>query len=241
MFSIIDTNYDVTPRLSRFVAAGTESFGRYIARGLEGEAKVIKPAEAKAIAAVNKRVFLIYEGGAKEATLGAARGRENGLWALAYAKTLGAPKGAAIYLTVDFDAGPADILAIVDYFRAFGEALGGYYTLGAYASGYVCSTLFSRGLIKYRWLTMSSGFRGSKDALSNGNYELRQLTDREVAGLDVDPDTTHVANGDFGDFVPFAIPADATDSVIVPQIAPNDTATTWHVPGLSWLLGYFHK
>lgn len=211
---IIDTNNNVTTRLAAFKRAGVTSIGRYIASGLENEEKVIKPAEAKAIAAAGLRLFLIYEINGKPD--GAADGKRDGEFALAWAKTLGAPKGAAIYYTVDYDASPADLMGIIEAFTAFKEALQGYYEVGCYGSGYICDQLDKRGLIKYRWLTMSEGFRGSRDAVAKGQYDMRQLIDRKVAGLDVDPDELHTAKADFGDFVPFALPSGATAIVQAP-------------------------
>ena len=198
---IIDSNINLTKRIPDLKKAGVASVGRYIAAGLVREEKVIKPLEAKAIADAGLRLFLIYERNGRP--YGAEEGKRDGAFALEYAKTIGAPKGAAIYYTVDYDAGPGELTGIVNAFAAFKEALQGYYEVGAYASGFVCNHLHGRGFAKYRWLTMSMGFRGSREARANGEYELCQLINKKVGGIDVDPDVVHGANGEFGDFVPF--------------------------------------
>lgn len=247
--SIIDTNNNTFNRLGAFKRAGVTIFGRYISRGDTGEEKVIKPGEAKAIADAGCQLFLIYESTAMESLNGAVAGKLDGEFALSWARRVGAPQGAAIYATVDFDASTHQIASIVDYFAAFKDALQGYYTLGAYSSGYVCGVLYTHGLIKWRWLTMSSGFQGSRQALDTGAYELRQAVDKTIAGVDVDPDSVnvHLANGYFGQFTPFAssdaetvdLDAQPVSGVVVPMMAPNDTASTWTIPGMSWIKSLF--
>ena len=242
---IIDSNNNTVAHLGAFKRAGVTSIGRYIAAGLEHEQKVIKPSEAKAIADAGLRLFLIYESTAKRSLEGSEAGQYDGVFALGWAKSVGAQKGDAIYATVDFDASPSELFDVLNYFSAFKDALGGYFELGAYASGYVCDELYSRGIIKYRWLTMSLGFRGSRDSARAGRYELVQQVDRKIAGLDVDPDRTHDPLRDFGDFVPFAMSVVESDAfvppsnVVVPVIAPSDTSSTWNVHPIRWLTSFF--
>jgi hypothetical protein len=221
---ILDTNHNVTVRLPALKAAGVTSIGRYIGYGLEAEDKVIKPAEARAIAAAGMRLFLIYEISGKP--MGAAVGARDGAYAASYAVTLGAPTTACLFYAVDYDAPPADIPSLSAAFKAFGAAVRPKYRVGGYCSGYVCSQLFAAGLIDKRWLTCSTGFTGSKQALAAGAYDLAQSLPAKVGGLDTDPDRLHVANGEFGDFVPFSPDAPS----IVPPAAPE-----------SWLASFKRK
>lgn len=204
--AILDTNRNTYGHYDALKAAGVKTVIRYIAAGLTAEEKVIKPGEAKAIADAGLRLGLVYEIGGKPS--GPSVGARDGQFALAYAPTVGAPAGAIIWYTVDYDAGLADLSGIVLAFQAFRSALQGKYRVGAYASGWVCAQLKARGLIDARWLTDSMGFRGSRDAKAAGDYELIQALPANIAGLDTDPDTAHVdVNGnvaDIGDFVPFA-------------------------------------
>jgi hypothetical protein len=147
---------------------------------------------------------LIYEIGARTAAGGAALGARDGAYALDYAKKLGMPQGSAIFPCADFDAQPGDYPAIASYIKAFGAAVMPYLRMGIYANGYTCGRLKADNLIELRWLTCSKGFLGTKDAIAKGEYDILQSLPTPVAGLDTDPDTLHVANGDFGSRVPFA-------------------------------------
>jgi hypothetical protein len=223
MITIFDTDQNVTPKLPALKALGITDIGRYVAFGLEGEPKVIKPAEAHAIADAGMRLFLINEIGTHTMN-GAVNGKRDGAYVLDYAKNkLGMPEGTAIFPCADYDARAGDYPAISAYAAAF-RAAAGYLRLGAYANGYTCNRLKSDGLIELRWLTCSTGFAGTKDAIARHQYEILQALPTKVDGLDTDPDTLNVANGDFGSRVPFApSPPTAPAAPVVaqhPSIAP---------------------
>lgn len=209
MPAILDTNRNTFGHYDALKAAGVKTVIRYIAAGLTGEEKVIKPGEAHAIADAGLRLGLVYEIGGKPS--GTLVGQRDGAFALNYAPTVGAPPGAIIWYTVDYDAGPNDLPGIKAAFAAFKAALNGKYRVGAYASGWVCGVLKADGLIDARWLTDSMGFRGSRQAAAAGDYELLQALPHTIAGLDTDPDAEHIGvdgkTADIGDFVPFATAA----------------------------------
>lgn len=233
-----DADVNVYSEISKLKAQGVTHVGRYISPATSEE-KVIKPGEAHALADAGIKLFLIYEQWGRPS--GTAQGRRDGAFALKWAKLVGAPQGAAIYYTVDYDAGPGDLPGIVEAFTGFKAALGGYFKIGAYASGYICNELKARGLIDYRWLTMSGGFRGTHEAIASGAYELRQLLDKTVCGMDVDPDVARV--NDFGAFLPFAVavvaPASMPAMIVVkkstPVFVPPPKPTV-----MGWLRGLFH-
>lgn len=211
MPDILDTNRNTFGHYDALKAAGVKTIIRYIAAGLAGEEKVIKPGEARAIAAAGLRLGLVYEIGGKPS--GAAVGQRDGAYARNYAPTVGAPAGAIIWYTVDFDAGPSQYDGIKAAFAAFKAALEApspapTYRVGAYASGYICDRLKADGLIDGRWLTDSMGFRGTRDSIAAGRFELKQALPHVIAGLDTDPDAVHMGvdgtAADIGDFVPFA-------------------------------------
>lgn len=208
---IIDTNNNTTAALGNLLSAGIGTVIRYIAAGLVGNEKVIKPAEARAIAKAGMRLGLVYEIGGKPS--GSAIGKRDGDFSRSYAPTVGAPQGSVIWYAVDYDAGPLDYPGIKSAFLAFKAALGGYYLLGCYASGYIADRLTEDGAIDkiagvpLIWLTDSMGFRGSRVSAGAGRYVLLQGLPRRTATLDTDPDALNARLADVkidyvGDFVP---------------------------------------
>src|SRR4029077_21213702 len=89
MTTIIDTNHDVTAKPLALQAAGITTIGRYLNRLDPGEEKVIKPAEANAIAATGLRLFLIFEIGGRPS--GGPQGDLDGRGGARYSPTVGAP------------------------------------------------------------------------------------------------------------------------------------------------------
>lgn len=206
---IIDTDEPVSAtQAARLKTQGIDCVGRYLNRHNPNGSKVIKPAEARVFAAAGLRLFLIYEFDGHPS--GSGQGAFDGEYCAEYAPTIGAPAdgSAVIAYTVDYDAPESHMPGITAAFQAFGRALLPKFQVGAYASGAVCAELYAAKLITFRWLTMSGGFRGSREALAAGAYEMRQYLPREISGLDTDPDDTHVANAPVG-FIPFAAPESA--------------------------------
>lgn len=198
---IIDTDDDTTHRIPRLKAAGITTVIRYLARGRTW--KTISVGEAKALAAAGIKLGLVFETTGKPH--GSAEGAVDGEWAVRGAREAGAPQGAIIWYAVDYDPSPSDMTGVENAFRAFRqEVKAAGYRVGAYASGYCNGILKSKGLIDMRWLTQSLGFRGTRTAIKAKDYELLQLLPKTVAGLDADPDRPLTADGDIGDFLPFA-------------------------------------
>ena len=86
---------------------------------------------------------------------------------------------------------------------AFSEEAGGNpaYRVGAYGSGFVCTSLTDKNLIELTWLAMSRGFRGTKDALDEGRYQLCQKAPpKNLCGLGVDYNEKNPEISEFGDF-----------------------------------------
>lgn len=211
---IIDTPVVVTEKLPALKAAGVGAIGRYLNRRNPHEAKVIQPAEARAFAAIGMPLFPIYEFDGRPS--GAAEGAADAAYCKAVLPALGMPDDAAIYATVDYDAAPVDLPGILAYFRAFRAP--GVYRTGGYGSGYVCGQLLAGLAIdRLRWLACSGGYRGSREALAAGDYEMAQHLAPKLDGLDVDVSVLRSPGLDFGARVPFApTPAPAP----VAQAAP---------------------
>jgi hypothetical protein len=200
MTAIIDTNHDVTAQLAALKAAGITTIGRYLNRIDPAEEKVIKPAEAQAIAAAGLRLFLIFEIGGTPS--GSAQGNLDGAWTASYVPTVGAPAGAAVYYAVDFDAQTADMPGILAAFQTFATAVvAAGYRVGVYGSGDVCTAVTGAGYATLPMLSCSDRWSGSGAYEASKAWVLLQHKPQTICGIDCDPNDS---NGDFGAFVPFA-------------------------------------
>lgn len=215
---ILDTPNNVVGHFDRLRAAGFDIVIRYLAP-FAGSWKVVQAREAHAIAEAGFKLVLVFEGNGRAS--GAMVGTRDGRAALSQAKAAGAPKGAVIYYTEDYDPDPSEFAGIIAAFKAFRDALGGQYRVGAYCSGALALALRKAGAIDETkdattgetlpliWITQSLGFRGSRAYLNSGEpFVMFQLLPGKVGGLDEDPDITwhNYLNEtvDIGAFVPFA-------------------------------------
>jgi hypothetical protein len=212
MTAIIDTNCDVTAQLPALNAAGVTAIGRYLNRLDPGEEKVVKPDEARAIAAAGLRLFLVFEIGGRPN--GSAQGHLDGRWSAKYMRTIGAPAGAAIYYAVDYDAQADNMPGILAAFATFHAAVvDAGYRVGVYGSGAVCTAVTAAGFATLSWLSGSVDWSGSQSYAASRQWALLQYTPQTLCGIDCDTD---VANGDFGAFTPFAAPLAGTAPYSVP-------------------------
>lgn len=207
MTSIIDTNLDTTPHLSALKAAGVQTIIRYLSPINPAGVKCIKPKEARAIAQAGLRLALVCEGWGDFAhgAISAGAGARDGAWCAKYAPAVGAPAGACIYFAVDTDANAGQINKLVlPYFNSVAAAFAAAtpnYRCGVYGCGNVCAGVIESGLANLAWLSCSLGWNGSRAYLAANKWALRQHVPATIAGIDCDPDD---ANGDIGDFRPFA-------------------------------------
>jgi hypothetical protein len=95
-------------------------------------------------------------------TEGAAAGKADGGADLAFWKTMGLARGAAIY--VSWDAAPVKSKwKYVDaYFKAYRNALDGYYKVGCYAGTPYLRHAFAKKLIDYGWRPNASSWSNDK-------------------------------------------------------------------------------
>jgi hypothetical protein len=200
MTSIIDTDRDVTDQVQELKAVGIASIGRYLDCVDPDEAKVVKPDEALAIAGARLRLFLIYEIGGTPS--GSEQGNQDGVWTADYMPTVGAPPGAAVYYAVDYDAQAADMPGILQAFQAFqAPVVAAGFRVGVYGSGDVCSAVISAGYATLSMLSCSTGWSGYDSYKASNQWALLQCLSQPIRDVPCDTD---VANGDFGDFLPFA-------------------------------------
>jgi hypothetical protein len=209
MYTIIDTNHDTASHLAVLKAEGVKTIIRYLSPINPNGEKCVKPDEAHAIAAAGMKLALVCEGWGDFAHGGisAGAGERDGAWCAEYALTVGALPNSAIYFAVDVDASPNQINKLVlPYFAAINAAfmaVSSKFRVGVYGSGAVCGavTIFQPSLAALSWLSCSLGWSESRNYLAFNKWALRQHLPTTLADIDCDPDE---ANGDIGDFVPFA-------------------------------------
>ncbi len=211
-YSIIDTPWHTTDIIDCLKEAGVETVIRYYNNGNSTglPQKRLELNEAQALSAGGLKIMVIFQTSQNEADdFSYDKGFESGTNAYNWAKdTIGQPRNSAIYFAVDYDASPAELATnIIPYFEGVAAAfkdLGGAstdYKVGAYGSGLVVNAIKSQGTCEYRWLSQSSGYLGTQDALDNGNYELHQIYPSGViCDIDVDYDVENPNVSDLGTF-----------------------------------------
>lgn len=149
-------------------------------------------------------VALIYEDNGTPR--GAAQGASDAEITREWISRLNVPVGGQIAYTDDEDGPIGPVMAATQaYFDGLKTAEGHFIpTRALYASGTVVNVAKQRGLIDVRWITQSMGFSGSRQAIANNDFEVRQLLNVNYAGQDVDPNVLRegLKPWDVGAFVP---------------------------------------
>lgn len=107
------------------------------------------------------------------------------------------PKARSWYYGVDFDAYTKEQLAGVEtYAREFKKVADKYgKPVGAYGGGTALEMLAGKGLITYKWISMSTGFSGTAALTQSGRFHLLQkLWKEKCAGLSLDADVMKEAD-----------------------------------------------
>jgi hypothetical protein len=188
---IIDSADDTTDQIVHLEADVVSTAIRYLTTNTDSF-KLIKPPEARVLAAAGIRLGLVYEtgGGAPgQAPLTAAQGQIDGAFAAQYAPTVGAPTGACIYFAADNDFSAVQIQSeILPYFAAVAKAMAGSgFVVGVYGSGNVCQAVCAAGSASLAWLSGSLGWGGSRAYLAAKPKELvlvQDVEDTKLANLD---------------------------------------------------------
>lgn len=205
---------------------------RYIAPGAGNLWKTIKVGEAKTIAAYKGavKVGLIYETNGKPR--GAAVGAADGKYSRAMLKQFGVPRGGYMAYTSDEDR-PANMAAVAAAFEAFfnemKDSKGFLVTRACYGAGATYDYLLARGLIDAhagRWVTQSMGFQGSRADISKGDYDMRQLLESKLLGLDIDKDIVNGNVARMGFFVPYAVTATVTLAALPDEVNPSSATSS---------------
>jgi hypothetical protein len=211
MASVIDAAVSCAGAASCLQQAGITTVIRYYSEFTQLPGKRLAPTEAAALAAAGLRLGAVYQDAQNAPQhFSLARGVARGAYAYRYAEaTIAQPPGSAIYFSVDFDAGKADVDgAVLPFFQgiaqAFAAASGGApdYRVGVYGSGLVCRLVLDSGLATCAWLAVSRGWRETARFDASGRWHLKQNQETALCGLTIDTDETNPAQPDFGAFVP---------------------------------------
>lgn len=222
--SIIDTPFNTKSKIPCLLSQGVRTVIRYynFSNSQSFPEKRMELAEAQTLAAHGMQIAVVFQQRQNQvADFTELKGIAAGRRAYRHAQdNIGQPANSGIYFSVDFDTSSNEIENnIAPYFegvkRAFAEESGGSpeYRIGAYGSGLACTTLTKKGLIEFTWLAMSRGFRGTREALSAGEFHLAQRAPATtLCGLGVD---FNDPNPDRPDFGAFTIDADTPGHVPV--------------------------
>ena len=235
MIKIIDTNNETSARLDGLRSHGVECVIRYISTNTSGS-KVVKPAEARAIAAAGLKLALVFEiwGGVNNFAhddIDGDSGADHGNFARQWAASVGAPDNTIIWFAIDTDCTAGQYAQRVKpYFQAARTALRGKYRIGVYGCGYVCVQAMADGIVDATWLTQSMGFNGSRAFRDSGRWTLLQGPETTLEGLSID--TNEANSNDYGAFVPFqAPPVTMPTPIPVPTPIPTPVPT---LPQIDW-------
>lgn len=201
----ISTNRWCHPSASCLAAAGIAFVVRYYSRTTTMREKLLRPDEARQIAAAGIDLAVVYQDrGRQEVDFGGPRGELDANTALQQAAAVGQPPGSAIYFAVDTDFGRAQITRVVlPYFQAvrrISSQAGGRYKIGVYGSGLTCRLLKEApGLVDYAWLAEATGWRESRTYAA---WDMKQFVNHaNLCALGPDWQRCE-ARADFGQFRP---------------------------------------
>lgn len=171
-----------------FVNQGYSFVCRYLAP--KGSTKRLTANEASLCSALGLWLVSVFERAATNALGGSAQGKEDGEFALQYAKEVGQPEGTVIYAAVDTDVNSTQYDTIESYLRSFDEKITGY-EIGIYGEHEICEEMKKRGVVNRAWQTYAWS-RGNK--LKDPNiYQYENDVIENGIGIDRDE-----SNGDAG-------------------------------------------
>ncbi len=205
-YHIIDTPLHTTEHVQCLINSNIHTVIRYYNYEYSHlKNKQLKKPEAKALSLGGVRIVVVFQyrqNQNKDFTWqqGSKAGRSAHSWAL----KIGQPKGSAIYFAVDYNPSKAEISShIIPFFQGVKAEINDDFAIGAYGSGLVVNTLKDKNLCKYRWLSESRDFNGTRNAISTNEYDLRQIYMRnsKVCGLSVDYNAPVLEGHDIGSFV----------------------------------------
>lgn len=205
---IFDTNHRTTSHISCLKTRGVTAVLRYYARSTRQPEKRLTRGEAQALIEAGISIGIVHQsGGSGAGSFSALNGKRDAEYSLDYAvNTIGQPSGSAIYFAVDYDAKSVDLNnKIIPHFRSVKAVCdtglnGKTYLVGAYGNGLVLKRLLDDGLIKFAWMSQSTGHQGSAAFKASNRWTLFQNLPSTVCSLDVDVDELNPNTAGFGQF-----------------------------------------
>lgn len=165
-----DTRFEITDELANHLKAdGYKIVGRYLSEpGQDGKSekdyfKALRTGELERIVEHGLQYFPIFQEFSTKLThFTSDNGTRHAREAQAAAERLGVPP-TVIYFAVDYDATDPEVTsAIIPYFKAVSQTLGGGYRVGIYASRNICTRITQAGYAIASFVSdMSTGFSGN--------------------------------------------------------------------------------
>ena len=164
--------------------------------------KAVTRAEALALSQAGLKTVVVYQDVNNAISFfSASLGRQNATAALAQAAAIGQPAASTIYFAADFDPTANEINGpLMDHFRAIGGVFAASstpYGIGVYGSGLLCGLMRNAGLVKYTWLSQSTGFQEWASFRPDANL-VQSAPSRPLLTISIDDDIAQTA--DFGQF-----------------------------------------
>ena len=161
-------------------AAGLTFACRYLS-GHSGGWKELSLAEAKDKTAHGILIVSNWEDTGRPANT-VAQGESDAKRALAEAHACGMPLNRPIYFSIDHDVA---VDGADNYFKGINNVFGGPGNVGVYASAGVIQHLHGKGLVKWGWRTMSTGWHGGASTVDS---QIEQTGGSTVKGTSIDKD-----------------------------------------------------
>ncbi|WP_333003510.1 glycoside hydrolase domain-containing protein [Vibrio coralliilyticus] len=180
MPKMIDASCDTTSNIEALKKAGVTHVGRYYNNGDSPElpTKCLTKTEATALSRAGLHIVVVFQKAQNTISdFNSSEGGAAALQALQCAADVGQPLGSVIYFAVDFNANTDQVNKEIScYFTSVNKILDGKFEVGVYGSGMVCTLLYEAGLCQHRWLSCSTSYEGTEQAIENSAYDIRQLT-----------------------------------------------------------------
>lgn len=143
------------PRPSAIGGAGHRFVCRYLSHT---PSKNLTASEATELLTAGLDVVMVWESTAQRPLGGIPAGVADGRSARSQADAIGAPKTAAIYFAVDFEAQPASFDTIAAYLKAAAAECAPR-PVGVYGSANVCNGMATRRAASFFWQTAAWSYR----------------------------------------------------------------------------------
>lgn len=180
MPKMVDASCDTTSNIEALKQAGVTHVGRYYNNGNSDKfpSKCLTKKEATALSSAGLNIVVVFQKAQNKISyFNASEGNAAAPQALRCAADVGQPLGSVIYFAVDFNASTDQVKSeIKSYFTSVNKILEGKFEVGVYGSGLVCDSLYKAGLCKHRWLSCSTSYLGTEQAIETNSYDIRQLT-----------------------------------------------------------------